>query len=130
MKQAVEAPIAIGELIDKITILEIKVARFSDPTKTRNAQAELDLLVQRRERAVPQTAALAALAAELRMVNERIWELEDAIRDCERRADFGPDFIAAARRIYSTNDQRAAVKRRINLEFNSAIIEEKSYSTL
>jgi hypothetical protein len=129
MKQAVETPIAIGELIDKITILEIKVARFTDPTKTRNAQAELDLLVQRRERAIPSTEALVALTGELRTVNEQIWELEDAIRDCERRADFGPDFVIVARRIYSTNDQRAAVKRRINLELNSAIIEEKSYSS-
>ncbi len=130
MKQAVEAPIAIGELIDKITILEIKVSRFTDPTKTRNARAELDLLVERLERAISPTEALAALAAELRRVNEQIWELEDAIRDCERRADFGANFIAAARRIYRTNDRRAAVKRRINLEFDSAIIEEKSYSTL
>jgi hypothetical protein len=128
MKQAVEAPIAIGELIDKITILEIKVARFTDPTKTRNALAELELLVQRRESAIPPTEALAELAAELRMANERIWDLEDAIRDCERRGDFGPDFVTIARCIYSSNDERAAVKRRINLEFGSAIIEEKSYS--
>jgi uncharacterized coiled-coil protein SlyX len=128
MKQTVETPIAIGELIDKITILEIKVARFTDATKTLNAHAELEMLVERRERAIQATKALNALTVELKEVNEQIWDLEDAIRDCERRADFGPHFINIARSIYRTNDRRASVKRRINLTFNSEIIEEKSYS--
>jgi uncharacterized coiled-coil protein SlyX len=128
MKQTVETPIAIGELIDKITILEIKVARFTDATKTLNAHAELEMLVERRERAIQATKALNALTVELKEVNEQIWDLEDAIRDCERRADFGPHFINIARSIYRINDRRASVKRRINLTFNSEIIEEKSYS--
>jgi hypothetical protein len=130
MKHAVETPIAIGELIDKITILEIKVQRFTDPAKMKNARAELDLLIERRDREIPSSDGLAKLAAELKAVNEAIWELEDDIRDCERRGDFGPDFVEVARQIYKTNDQRAVVKRRINLEFGSAIVEEKSYNTL
>ena len=129
MSKAVETPTAIGELIDKITILEIKVERFIDPAKTKNARTELALLTERRDREVPSANALHTLAAELKAVNERIWELEDAVRDCERRSDFGPDFVRIARQIYKTNDQRAAVKRRIILDFESAIVEEKSYNT-
>jgi hypothetical protein len=130
MSRAIETPTAIGELIDKITILEIKVERFADPAKTKNARAELDLLTERRDREIPPSGGLAKLAAELKAVNERIWQLEDDIRDCERRGDFGSNFVKVARQIYKTNDQRAAVKRRINLEFDSAILEEKSYNTL
>jgi hypothetical protein len=130
MKHAVETPTAIGELIDKITILEIKVQRFTDPAKMKNAWAELDLLIERRDREIPSSDGLATLAAELKAVNEAIWELEDDIRDCERRGDFGSNFVKVARQIYKTNDERAAVKRRINLEFDSAIVEEKSYNTL
>ena len=130
MSRAIETPTAIGELIDKITILEIKVERFTDPAKTKNARAELDLLIERRDREIPPSDALHKLAAELKAVNDRIWELEDAVRDCERRSDFGPDFVRIARQIYKTNDQRAAVKRQINLDFDSAIVEEKSYNTI
>jgi hypothetical protein len=129
MGQSVEAPIAIGELIDKITILEIKVERFSDVAKTRNAQAELTLLCARRHQVVPKSPRLDVLTAHLKAVNERIWDLEDAIRDCERRADFGPDFVAVARSIYRTNDERAAAKRQINIELGSDLIEEKSYKS-
>jgi hypothetical protein len=130
MSKAVETPTAIGELIDKITILEIKVERFTDPAKTKNARTELALLSERRDREIPSTNALHTLATELKAVNERIWELEDAVRDCERRSDFGPGFVRIARQIYKTNDERAALKRRINLEFDSAIVEEKSYNTI
>jgi len=128
MTRAIETPIAVGELIDKISILEIKIERFTDPAKIHNVRIELDLLVQRRDRAILPTEALALLAAELKAINERIWDLEDAIRDCERRNDFGTNFVTLARRIYRTNDERAAVKRRINVECGSEIIEEKSYS--
>jgi hypothetical protein len=130
MSRTLETPTAIAELIDKITILEIKVERFTDPAKTKNARTELALLTERRDREISSTSALRTLAANLKAVNERIWELEDAIRDCERRSDFGPGFVRIARQIYKTNDERAAVKRRINLEFDSAIVEEKSYNTL
>jgi Family of unknown function (DUF6165) len=127
MTHAVEALVAIGELIDKITILEIKVERFTDATKMKNVAAELSMLRARRDQAVPQSPRLDALGAQLKAVNERIWELEDKIRDCERRADFGPDFVAVARSIYRTNDERAAVKRQINVALGSDLIEEKSY---
>ena len=128
MIQSVEIPVAVGELIDKITILEIKVARFRDATKIANAQAELALLYQRRNASVVAESALSAVEAELKAVNERIWELEDAIRSCERRQDFGATFVAAARSIYRANDERAALKRKINLTTGSQLIEEKSYA--
>jgi hypothetical protein len=130
MGKAIETPIAIGELIDKITILEIKVERFTDPTKTKNVRTEFALLSERRDREITPSAALKALATELKAVNERLWELEDEIRDYERRGDFGPDFVRVARQIYKANDKRAALKRRISLEFDSEIVEEKSYNTL
>jgi hypothetical protein len=127
MTHAVETPVAIGELIDKITILEIKAERFTDAAKRKNVVAELTMLRARRDQAVPQSPRLDALGAQLKAVNERIWELEDSIRDCERRVDFGPKFIAVARSIYRTNDERAAVKRQINVALGSDLIEEKSY---
>jgi hypothetical protein len=128
MTHAVETPVAIGELIDKITILEIKAERFTDAAKRKNVVAELSVLRTRRDQAVPQSPRLDALSSRLKAVNERIWELEDSIRDCERRADFGPDFVAVARSIYRTNDERAAVKRQISIGFGSDLIEEKSYA--
>jgi Family of unknown function (DUF6165) len=128
MAHSFETPIAIGELIDRITILEIKVERFTDAAMTRNAQAELSMLRERRDQAIPQSPTLDALTVQLRAINQRLWDLEDRIRDCERRADFGPDFIAVARSIYRTNDKRAAVKRQISIGFGSDLIEEKSYA--
>jgi hypothetical protein len=128
MGHFVETPIAIGELIDKITILEIKAERFTDAAKIKNVRTELDLLRTRCEQVIPASATFDSLALQLKVVNERLWELEDAIRDCERQTDFGPDFIALARSIYRTNDERAAVKRQINIEFGSDLIEEKSYT--
>ena len=128
MIHAVETPVAVGELIDKITILEIKAERFTNVAKRNNVVVELSMLRERRDQAVPQSPRLDALGAQLKSVNERIWELEDSIRDCERRADFGPDFVAVARSIYRTNDERAAVKRQINVALGSDLIEEKSYA--
>jgi hypothetical protein len=128
MAHSVEIPVAIGELIDRITILEIKVERFTDAAMTKNPRAELSMLRERRDQAIPQSPQLDALAAQLRAINQRLWDLEDRIRDCERRADFGPDFIAVARSIYRTNDERAAVKRQISIKFGSDLIEEKSYA--
>jgi hypothetical protein len=128
MTQSIEVPIATGELIDKITILEIKLARLTDAAKLTHVRGELGLLRQRRADALPTELALDTLTARLRAVNERIWDLEDSIRDCERQQDFGPVFVAAARNIYRTNDERAAIKREINLVTGSALIEEKSYA--
>jgi Family of unknown function (DUF6165) len=128
MAHSVEIPVAIGELIDRITILEIKVERFTDAAMTKNLRAELSMLRDRRDQAIPQSPTLDALTVQLRAINQRLWDLEDSIRDCERRADFGPDFIAVARGIYRTNDERAAVKRQISVGFGSDLIEEKSYA--
>jgi hypothetical protein len=120
-------PIPPGELIDKITILKLKVERFSDPTKVANVRRELDLLNTERQRCIPADKTLAELEEELYTVNGEIWELEDAIRDREARSDFGEEFVATARQIYKTNDHRARLKRQINLLLGSELLEEKSY---
>jgi len=126
--QPIMAPIAIGELIDKITILEIKAERIQDPDKVRNVRAELALLRDLRDRAGLSTSEMDGLADELRSINAALWEIEDDIRACEAQGDFGPRFIALARSVYHSNDRRSAVKKRINHAFGSAIVEEKSYA--
>jgi Family of unknown function (DUF6165) len=128
MIHSIEVPIATGELIDKITILEIKVARISDAAKTANVGVELALLLARRDAALAPDPVLDLLAMRLKSVNELIWDLEDEIRDCERRLDFGPTFVNVARSIYRANDQRASLKREINVASGSKLIEEKSYA--
>ncbi len=125
--QTLRAPVSVGELIDKITILEIKSERIDDPDKIANVRRELDLLTACCARPAP-TAEVAALKSELKRVNELLWEIEDLIRTCERAQDFGPDFVMLARSVYKTNDRRCAIKRRINGLSNSSIVEEKSYS--
>ena len=124
----VMAPVAFGELIDKITILEIKRARIADPERLRNVEHEYRLLSELWAAAAPDSPELTALRNDLQAVNEALWQIEDDIRDHERRADFGPGFIALARSVYHQNDRRAALKRAINLWFKSAIVEEKSYT--
>jgi Family of unknown function (DUF6165) len=124
----IQAPIAIGELIDKITILELKSARLRDPAKARNVHTELALLRQIRTQAGLDTPDMAALTDELRAINAMLWQIEDDIRACEAKGDFGPRFVELARGVYRNNDRRSAVKRRINLAFGSAIVEEKSYN--
>lgn len=120
--------VAPGELIDKITILDIKLARIADPQKRRNVAFELSRLTEARTALAALGDGLDALTADLRRVNEALWDIEDAIRDCERDQDFGPTFIDLARRVYKTNDRRAELKRRINELCGSHIIEEKSYA--
>jgi hypothetical protein len=121
------APISVGELLDKISILEVKAERLDDDAKRDNVLRELALLRETRDAAGVLTAEIAALAEELRAVNAGLWDVEDGKRDCERRQDFGSDFIALARRVYRENDRRAALKKAINLAAGSAIVEEKSY---
>ena len=104
---------APGELIDKITILEIKAERIGDPEKVRNVRTELDTLRRARDRTILPSDALASLTAELRRVNEALWDIEDEIRGCERAGDFGPKFVELARSVYFNNDNRAAIKRKI-----------------
>jgi hypothetical protein len=125
---SVLVPVSWGEIIDKITILEIKAERLGDPAKLANVNKELAELASVREREFPGHAGLAKLAAELKAINEKLWVVEDDIRDCERAKDFGAKFVELARAVYFTNDERAAVKRRINDLLGSALVEEKSYA--
>ena len=127
MSVLVSAPISVGELLDKITILEIKAARIDDPAKLANVRAEQAELAAVLAAGVPDGPCLDALRADLAGVNRDLWEIEDAIRECERRQDFGPRFIALARSVYRANDQRAEIKRNINALTGSRLIEEKSY---
>lgn len=126
MTDIVFAPISWGEVIDKITILEIKVARLPTEVARANAANELRLLrdVASATLTKPETRALMA---QLKALNEALWEIEDSIREHERKGDFGPEFIALARAVYQRNDERGAVKRQLNLILGSGLIEEKSY---
>jgi tetratricopeptide (TPR) repeat protein len=121
-------PCSLGELIDKITILRIKGERIGEPEKLANVHRELKLL----ERVAREDGAagppINLLTDQLALVNERLWEIEDALRQCEREGDFGPHFVALARSVYCENDTRAAIKRAINTLASSALVEEKSYA--
>jgi tetratricopeptide (TPR) repeat protein len=121
--------VAPGELLDKITILEIKSQRITDAAKLKNVRLELDTLLAVRDRSLARSAELDALTAELKQVNEALWEIEDHIRLEERKEDFGSRFVELARSVYRQNDRRAAIKRRINDLTGSRLIEEKSYET-
>jgi uncharacterized protein DUF6165 len=120
-------PISPGELLDKITILRIKSARLHDATKLVNVRRELSLLEQTRQRMLPTDEKLRADEAELERVNAALWDIEDRIREHEAQQRFDAGFVELARAVYICNDERAAIKHRINRNLNSAIIEEKSY---
>jgi hypothetical protein len=123
----VSVPVSFGELLDKIAILEIKAERMRDPAKLANVRRELDAL-DRTWSAHPAAAVdIQALRAALKVVNERLWVIEDDIRLCEKAQDFGDRFIALARSVYFENDERARIKKQINLALGSAYVEEKSY---
>jgi peptidoglycan hydrolase CwlO-like protein len=123
----IRIPISPGELLDKITILQIKAERINDPAKVANVKTELDMLSKVWNKAVEVDAEISALTAELKSVNEALWEIEDDIRDEERNKQFGERFIELARAVYVTNDERANAKKKVNLHLNSTIVEEKSY---
>ncbi len=119
-------PVSPGELLDKITILRIKAARIADDAKLANVRLELELL----ERTWLEACAGVEFGDEeraLRAVNERLWDIEDRIRDKEAGGSFDQEFIELARSVYLANDERAAVKRRVNLALGSRLVEEKSY---
>ena len=119
--------IAPGELFDKITILEIKSERITDTAKLENVRVELTALANARDAAITSFAKLADLTGQLKSINEQLWDIEDDIRDCERGQDFGEKFVELARSVYKSNDQRAALKRDINMLLGSHLVEEKSY---
>ena len=124
----IAVPISPGELIDKITICQIKTERMTDAAKLRNVNHELSLLLASQSESVPASAELSELTTKLKAINEKLWVIEDDIRDCERHKDFGPRFIELARAVYFSNDIRATLKRHINDLLNSPLVEEKSYA--
>ena len=120
-------PVSWGELIDKITILEIKRNRIDLPEAQAHVVHEHRLLSGIGALAL-QIEAVRSLADDLRRVNARLWDIEEAIREAEAMGEFGPEFIRLAQSVYKTNDRRAALKRRINNLLGSQLVEEKSYA--
>jgi len=123
----IQVPVSPGEVLDKITILEIKSERISDPDKVANVRRELELLSSTWQQSVEQDATVSRIHDELKTINEALWEIEDDIRDKERAREFDQRFIELARSVYVTNDQRANAKKELNVYLGSEIIEEKSY---
>jgi hypothetical protein len=126
--QHILTPISPGELIDKITILRIKMANITDPAKLKNVETEHGVLDAVLKNDVPASAELSALDDQLQAINQELWNIEDDIRDCERDGDFGDTFIQLARAVYVTNDKRADLKKQINTLLGSTLVEEKSYA--
>jgi hypothetical protein len=124
----ISIPVSPGELLDKLVICRIKAGRITDPDRLHNVRTELGVLEAARAGAIPDSPGLADLVERLAAVNERLWETEDALRECERARDFGPGFVALARSVYRTNDERARLKREINMRLGSGLFEEKSYA--
>jgi len=123
----IKVPLSPGELLDKITILRIKAQRMSDPAKLSNVRLELRTLEETWDASAYAKIDIGADIDALSLVNERLWVIEDDIRDKERARAFDAEFIRLARAVYIENDERAAIKRRINAKLGSALIEEKSY---
>jgi hypothetical protein len=121
-------PVSPGELLDKITILRIKSQRMADPGKLANVRLELAALEETWTGSVYASIDVGGELRALQAVNARLWTIEDAIRDKERVQAFDAEFIGLARSVYIENDERAAIKRRINLKLGSSLVEEKSYS--
>jgi hypothetical protein len=121
-------PISPGELVDKITILEIKSQRMTDATKLANVRTELGMLTETWQTSAGAAIDIGADWKALRDVNEQLWDIEDRIRDKERDGLFDAQFIELARAVYVTNDERAAIKKRINTRLGSTLVEEKSYA--
>jgi hypothetical protein len=124
----VRVEMSAGEVLDKLTILEIKAQRIADPHKVRQVRVELATLRLAWDKAVEGSKELARLEAELKAVNEALWEVEDALRRCEQHGDFGGRFVELARSVYRHNDERAALKRCVNEEVGAPWGEQKEYS--
>jgi len=124
---ALSLPVSFGEATDKLTILEIKRERIADPAKLANIEAELSLVRQRLFEHTPEVSQFPELLDRLKVINARLWDIEENIRSHERRGDFGAEFIRLARAVYTTNDERTRVKRELDILFHSVIVEEKSY---
>jgi hypothetical protein len=123
-------PTAPGELLDRVTILKLKVERITDAAKVRIVQAELGALLGICAKSIPSSEGLDQLTRELREVNEKLWQIEDDIRAAEAHREFGPHFIELARSVYLTNDRRAELKRKINELLGCVIQDQKQYESL
>lgn len=127
MSDQINVPISPGELVDKITILEIKKEFIKNDNKLKNINHEYDLLMQIYTTQISETVGISELKNKLKEINLELWKIEDDIRDCEREKSFSHTFIELARSVYFTNDRRSQVKLEINLLLNSNLVEEKSY---
>ena len=127
MSDQINVPISPGELVDKITILEIKKEFIKNDNKLKNINHEYDLLMQIYTTQISETDGISELKNKLKEINLELWKVEDDIRDCEREKSFSETFIELARSVYFTNDRRSKVKLEINLLLNSNLVEEKSY---
>ena len=125
---ALLVPVSPGELIDKITILEIKSQRMTDAAKLHNVRTELALLTDTWQASSYSATDISAEWAGLRDINARLWDIEDDIRDKERHGCFDAEFVELARAIYFANDERAMIKKKINTRLGAALVEEKSYA--
>jgi hypothetical protein len=123
----ITVPVSFGEVVDKITILEIKSERIHDPDKVANVRHELDLLERTWTDATRGKADVSDARARLKAVNEELWEIEDDIRVKQSQKTFDEKFVGLARSVYVTNDRRANIKKEINLALGSELVEEKSY---
>jgi len=124
----IKVELAYGELLDKITILQIKSERITDAAKVANVNKELNLLNDLWNADEKSSADISTEFKALKEINEKIWDIEDGIRDKERGKEFDEKFIELARSVYFSNDKRAEIKRAINMKLGSELIEEKSYS--
>ena len=126
---SIKIQISPGELIDKFTILDIKLNRIKEQEKTQNIRKEHKILKRQIKKNLPKSKRLSALISKLKIINKTLWDIEDQIRVCERKQDFEKKFIKLARSVYQKNDLRSSYKREINKLSGSEIIEEKSYES-
>lgn len=124
---SIKAEISVGEFLDKLTILQIKLERITDTEKQQNINSEFDTLQRIWSESEYAKAEIGRELQLLRSINEKLWTIEDQIRAKECAGEFDDDFIALARSVYITNDERARIKKDINLKLNSGMVEEKSY---
>jgi len=125
--EPVEIPVSPGELIDRLTILQIKTERITDPGRSNRVEKERQLYEEVREGRVPRSEEIEQLTLELKQINEKLWDIEDRIRISEKDQLFDDTFISLARSVYKTNDRRAALKRQIDVLLGSVLAEEKEY---
>lgn len=121
----IDIPVSYGELVDKLTILEIKLANITDNSKHKNVRVEYNLLLSKYQSIANKTLDQYN---QLKDINQKLWIIEDEIRECERKQDFSDTFVQLARSVYINNDERSRIKRKINETLSSSIIEEKSYT--